>query len=120
MPPATRKNHHSAQEGGRNHSPTNKRTKHNVNLRLRVDRDLVRTRDGRSTVRAVRVRVVRAEIDVRARDALDTLDVGVDDRVAEEVEVEVVLCAFPSVRLSKPLRCSKRIRAPHRSLESAR
>ena len=91
----------------RNHSPTNKRTKHDIDLCFRVDRDLVRTRDGRSTVRAVRVRVVRAEVDVRARDALDALDVGVDDRVAEEIEVEVVLCAFPSVRLlSKPLWCS--------------
>ena len=40
----------------------------------------------------VRTLVVRAEVHVRTGDALDTLNVRVDDRAAEEVEVEVVLC----------------------------
>ena len=40
----------------------------------------------------VRTLVVRADVHVRTADALDTLNVRVDDRAAEEVEVEIVLC----------------------------
>ena len=40
----------------------------------------------------MRTLVVGAEVHVRTGDALDTLNVRVDDRAAEEVEVEIVLC----------------------------
>lgn len=54
-------------------------------MRLHVHRLVVRGAN-------VRTLVVRAEVHVRTGDALDTLNVRVDDRAAEEVEVEIVLC----------------------------
>ena len=61
------------------------RTKHRINVRLQVHRLIMRGAN-------VRTLMVRAEVHVRTGDALDTLNVRVDDRAAEEVEVEVVLC----------------------------
>lgn len=40
--------------------------------------------------------MVRAEVNVRARGALKAVHVGVDDRMAKKVEVEIVLRAYPS------------------------
>ena len=55
---------------------------------------------------AVGVGVVRAEIHVGARDALDAFDVCVDDRAAEEVEIQIVLFAFVSTSMSSSHRCA--------------
>ncbi len=63
---------------------TGERTEHILDPGPQVDCLLVR----RAEARAV---VVWAEVDVRARDALDALDVRMHDRAAEEVQVEVVL-----------------------------
>ena len=73
------------------------RTKYRINVRLQVHRLIVRGAN-------VRTLVVRAKVHVRTGDALDTLNVRVDDRAAEEVEVEVVLCEeFLSTTLSTAL-----------------
>ena len=58
---------------------------------MRVDCCIVRRRDG---VLALRVRVVRTEVYVGARDALNALDVGVYDRVAKEVQIQIILWAW--------------------------
>ena len=63
-------------------------TKHRVDLRLRVDRDIVSSPD--RVVRSFTV-VVRAEECIQARDALHALNVRVNNRTTEEVEVDVVL-----------------------------
>ena len=44
----------------------------------------------------MRVGVVRAEVHVGARDALDAFDVCVNDRAAEEVQIQIILFAFVS------------------------
>ncbi len=84
LPPPTRAHRQSHPQPRRQERSA--RTKHRIDVRLHVHRQVV----ARADVRAV---VVRPEVDVRARDALEALDVRVDDRAAEEVEVEVVLCA---------------------------
>ena len=48
----------------------------------------------------MRVGVVRAEVHVGARDALDALDICVDNRAAKEVEIQIVLFAFVSTSVS--------------------
>ena len=45
----------------------------------------------RDRVLALRVGVVRTEVYVGTRDALDALNIGVYDRIAKEVQVQIVL-----------------------------
>ena len=61
----------------------------------------------------MRIGVVRAEVHVRARDALDALDVCMDDRPAEEVKIEIVLFAFVSMSMSSSHRCAVMQRFAH-------
>ena len=64
----------------------NERTEDSIHLRLRVDRHLVRAWDRRAAAMGavgMRIGVVRAEVHVRTRDALDAFDVCMDDRAAE-------------------------------------
>ena len=75
---------HTQRRAESNRESVGTRTEDRVDARLEVDRLLVRGPEPRAVV-------VRAEVDVRARDAPDALDVRVHDRAAEEVQVEVVL-----------------------------
>ena len=58
---------------------------------MRVNCCIVRRRD---CVLALRVGVVRTEVYVGTRDALNALDVGVYDRVAKEVQIQIILWAW--------------------------
>ena len=76
-------------------------TEDSLHLGVRVNCCIVRRRD---RVFALRVRVVRTEVYVGTRDALNALDIGVYDRVAKEVQVQIILWVWSLVIRSTYIR----------------